>query len=384
MTLTGIVLLLCSAIFSFSLNQILFRLSIKIGSSRQNENVVRWASTSKPLIGGISFYITFLLSALVYFITQRPTDALIDGSMVMLGTVTLGFLVGLHDDAYNTRPLLKFSGQVGCSLILIASGMHIQLFHFWPVDYLLTIFWVVGIMNSINLLDNMDGVTGTVSLTIVLAVILRMAVFPGGMEANPLLFVLIASVGALVGFLILNWHPSKIYMGDTGSQFLGALLAFVGVRSLWNFGVGEPGEPEWVVRAIVPVMVFIVPIMDTTFVTVARILRGQSPFVGGKDHLTHNMTYIGIAEKHVPIVLGIVSIGSSSLAVFGLRYLQTGTFFQTGIFLLFIAVVFTTFGWIYRRGARIGRAKQRFGKTFMRAFRSRQGTTPAEQTHQHS
>jgi UDP-GlcNAc:undecaprenyl-phosphate/decaprenyl-phosphate GlcNAc-1-phosphate transferase len=362
----------------------LLRLSIKIGSNRNNEHVVRWASTTKPLIGGLSFYITFLLAALVYFITQRPTDALIDGSMVMLGMITLGFLVGLHDDAYNTRPLLKFSGQLGCAFILIAADMHIQLFHFWPLDYLLTIFWVVGIMNSVNLLDNMDGVTGTVSLTIILATILRMAVFPGGMEANPMLFVLIATVGALVGFLILNWHPSKIYMGDTGSQFLGALLAFAGVRFLWNFQVGTPLEPDWTVRLIVPVMIFIVPIMDTTFVTFARILRGQSPFVGGKDHLTHNMTYIGIAEKHVPIVLGIVSIGSSTLAVFGLRYLQTGTLFQTGIFTLFIVIVFVTFGLIFRRGARIGRAKQRFGKTFMRAFRTRQGEPPTSKTPQHS
>ena len=363
------------------LNKILYRLSITVGANRQNENVVRWASTTKPTIGGISFFITFLLSALVYFITQKPNDTDLDHFLVLVSVVTLGFLIGLHDDAYNTRPLLKFSGQVACGVILIATGQHIQLFGFWPVDYFLTIFWVVGIMNSINLLDNMDGVTGSVSLMIVVVAILRMVVFPGGSDMNPFLFVLVASVGGLLGFLFMNWHPSKIYMGDTGSQFLGALLAAIGIRFFWNFA-HDGHEPFWLTKAMVPVIVFIVPIMDTTFVTFARIMRGQSPFVGGKDHLTHNMTYVGIQEFQVPVLLGIVSLLSGLMAVFGLRYLFTWTTTQAILYVLFVLLVFGVFYGVFRRGERIGRAKQRFGKTFMRGFKDRQ-SEPSKPTEEH-
>ena len=352
------------------LNRILLRFSISVGTNRQNEKVVRWASTSKPTVGGISFFITFLLASLIYFTSEQQRPPEMDGFLVLLGVVTLGFFIGLHDDAYSTRPLLKFSGQLACALIMIAFDQHIHLFDFWPVDYFLTIFWVVGIMNSINLLDNMDGVTGIVSMMILLVAVVRIVVFPGGLAMNPILFALLASIGGIIGFLILNWHPSKIYMGDTGSQFLGALLAFVGISLFWNFD-DNGARPHWVTNLIVPVLVFIVPIMDTTFVTVARIMRGQSPFVGGKDHLTHNMTYIGVAQNHVPILLGLVTLGTGLLAVFGLRYLLVWSLVQTLLYVGFIATMFVTFFAIYRKGERIGVAKDRFGKTFSRAYRER-------------
>jgi UDP-GlcNAc:undecaprenyl-phosphate GlcNAc-1-phosphate transferase len=379
------VLLVASAVFSWLLNRILLRLSVGLGSNRQSEQVVRWASTSKPTIGGISFFITFLLASVVYFIVSRGSHA---GSqemmpfLILLGVVTLGFLIGLHDDAFNTRPLLKFSGQMSCAIIMIAFNQHIQLFDFWPVDYFLTILWVVGIMNSINLLDNMDAVTGTVSLVILVMVVVRMLVFDVGPESDPFLFASLASIGAIFGFLVLNWHPSKIYMGDTGSQFLGALLAMVGARFFWNFSV-EGVQPDWITRTIAPVLVFIVPIMDTSFVTVARIMRGQSPFVGGKDHLTHNMTYVGVAQQHVPMLLGLVSLGTGALALFGLRYLLVWSMVQTALYIGFMVVLVGVFYLIFKKGERIGLAKHRFGRTLDRVVRERnQMSEPAAKTHQ--
>jgi UDP-GlcNAc:undecaprenyl-phosphate/decaprenyl-phosphate GlcNAc-1-phosphate transferase len=249
--------------------------------------------------------------------------------------------------------------------------MGINLFDFWPVDHFLTIFWVVGIMNSINLLDNMDGVTGTISLTIVVATIMRIVLLDGNPAMNPYLFTLLASTGGFIGFLALNLKPSKIYMGDTGSQFLGALLAVIGIKFFWNFEIDGRGI-YWHTRAIVPVMLFLVPIMDTTFVTVARIMRGQSPFVGGKDHLTHHMTYLGVSDKYVPFVLGLVSLGSGMLAVFGLRYLLTWSAWQTAIFIGYIVISFLLFFRLYKKGERIGLAKKRFARTFERAYKDRQ------------
>jgi UDP-GlcNAc:undecaprenyl-phosphate/decaprenyl-phosphate GlcNAc-1-phosphate transferase len=369
--LLALILVIASACFSFLLNQLMYMYSRNLGAQYKGQNVVRWASTTKPTVGGFSFYVTFLLAGIVFLLTQDHDAVQEREFLVALAVVTLGFLVGLHDDAYETKPLVKFFGQVGCALILIAFGLGINIFGFWPVDHFLTLFWVVGIMNSINLLDNMDGVTGTVALTIVGSTILRITLLDNGPSMNPFLFTLIASCGAFIGFLMLNLKPSKIYMGDTGSQFLGAMLAVIGIKFFWNFEV-DGRSVSWATKAIVPVMIFLVPIMDTTFVTVARLMRGQSPFVGGRDHLTHHMTYLGVADKFVPFVLGLISLGSGLLAVFGLRYLLTWSIWQTALFVGFILVVFVIFFRLYKKGERIGVAKQRFARTFERAYKERQ------------
>ncbi len=362
----------------------MYKYARNIGAQYKDENIVRWAATTKPTVGGFSFYVTFVVSGLVYWFTQQHVAGVSVEFWVTMGVVTLGFLVGLHDDVYETKPLIKFLGQVSCALILIGFDLGINLFGFWPVDHFLTIFWVVGIMNSINLLDNMDGVTGTISLTIVMVTVLRIVLLDSNAAMNPYLFTLLASAGAFVGFLFLNLKPSKIYMGDTGSQFLGALLAVIGIKFFWNFEIDGRGV-YWPTRVIVPIMLFLVPIMDTTFVTVARIMRGQSPFVGGKDHLTHHMTYLGVADKFVPFVLGLVSLVSGLLAVFGLRYLLTWSVVQTVIFVAYILVVFFIFFRLYKKGERIGLANQRFARTFERAYKERQEREfEPEEAQQHS
>lgn len=357
------------------MNRLMYKYSRNIGAKYRDENVVRWATTTKPTVGGFSFFFTFLLAGIVYLLTEDYLPAVGREFLVTLSVVSLGFLVGLHDDVYETKPLIKFLGQVSCGVILIVFGYGINLFDFWPVDHFLTLFWVVGIMNAINLLDNMDGVTGTVSLTIVMATIMRIVLLDANPSMNPYLFTLMAACGSFLGFLALNLKPSKIYMGDTGSQFLGALLAVIGIKFFWNFEIDGRGV-YWHTRAIVPIMVFVVPMMDTTFVTVARILRGQSPFVGGKDHLTHHMTYLGVADKFVPFVLGLVSLGSGLMAVFGLRYLLTWSPWVTATFIGFIVTLFVIFFRLYKKGERIGLAKQRFARTFERAYRERQEREP--------
>ncbi len=364
-------LVIASAGFSYLLNLLMYKYSRNISTQYKNENIVRWASTTKPTVGGFSFFFTFALAAIVFFVTQDVQ--LIDHKdfLVTCGVVLLGFLIGLHDDAYETKPLIKFLGQVACGGILIGFGLGINLFGFWPVDHFLTLLWVVGIMNSINLLDNMDGVTGTVSLTIITVTVGRILIFGGSTEVNPYLFTLLAGAGSLIGFLMLNLKPAKIYMGDTGSQFLGALLAVIGIKFFWNFEIDGRGV-AWSVRAIVPILLFLVPIMDTTFVTVARILRKQSPFVGGKDHLTHHMTYVGVQDRWVPFVLGLLSLASGFLAVFGLRDLLSWSYWQTALFVAYIAASFIIFFRLYKKGERIGLAKKRFSKTFERAFKDRQ------------
>lgn len=367
----------------------MYRHSRNMGTrGEEGQRVIRWGSTSKPTVGGISFFVTFVLATLVFFLSQNYQFERLEEFFGLIVAVTLGFFIGLQDDAYNTRPLLKFLGQVTCGIVLIIFDTYIDLFGIKVLDYLLTIFWVVGIMNSINLLDNMDGVTGTISLVICTISMLLFTLFNGGPEAstlNPFFFTMVALSGSFIGFLVLNWKPSKIYMGDTGSQFLGAFLAFVGIRFLWNIQNINP-DVDVSMQVIVPIMVFMVPIMDTSFVFVARIMRGSSPFVGGKDHLTHHMNYLGVSEPFVPVLLGMVSLVSGLLAIVSVKFVNYWTVLHTIVFSLFIVISFVIFFLLFKRGERVGYIKQRFSKTLDRYFEEKQkiSSDAKEKEKQHS
>ncbi|HHG86152.1 MAG TPA: undecaprenyl/decaprenyl-phosphate alpha-N-acetylglucosaminyl 1-phosphate transferase, partial [Bacteroidetes bacterium] len=203
-----------------------------------------------------------------------------------------------------------------------------------------------------------------ISLTILGTTLLRMFLFPGGEVMNPFVFVLLATAGTFVGFLIINWRPARIYMGDTGSQFLGALLAFVGVKFFWNFEYVPDDMANAAIRMLLPIMVFLVPIMDTSFVTIGRLMRGQSPFVGGKDHLTHSMSYLGVRQSVVPVVLGVVSLISGSVATLGMLWMLPDSKSSTPyllilFFLGWVVAIIGIFFALYKRGEKIGRAGKR-------------------------
>jgi len=300
-----------AVIFSLMIN-ILFLRFFKTLGIRNNADgtVIRWGTLSKPSIGGITFYIIFLLSLASYSILFEPNQNTYQlGFVGLLLSCGAGFIIGLADDAYNTRPWLKFGIQLLCGLILIATGISIRIFPNEIANYILTLFWVVGIMNSINMLDNMDGITATVSIGIIGNTIYR--IIHNGDITNVHLLVLIGVFASLVAFLRFNWNPSKMYMGDTGSQFLGVFLAAMGIIYFWNdpYANETPATGKLLVSTL---MTFMLPILDTTVVVVNRISSGRSPFIGGKDHTTHSLALLGLSDRQVAIVfvsLAVVSIG---------------------------------------------------------------------------
>jgi UDP-GlcNAc:undecaprenyl-phosphate GlcNAc-1-phosphate transferase len=302
-----------ATLFSLLINGLLLKFSKTLGDRHeQNRHVIRWSSSIKPSIGGFSFYIIFLMSLSTYGIFPFSSQEYMNVHMLgMVISVTLGFLIGLADDAYNTYPMLKFGGQLLCGIFLVATNTMIHATGIYTLDVLLTLTWVIGIMNSINMLDNMDGISGTVSLCILASCLL-------GLMADTSLFsfyslMLLAVSGALVGFLIFNWHPARIYMGDTGSQFLGAFLSVISIQLLWNFH--EPDGPVFQIRQfLIPLLAFSIPLIDTTTVFFRRIARGQSPFVGGRDHISHHFAYAGLTDTQVTYVLGGISLVSGIIA----------------------------------------------------------------------
>jgi UDP-GlcNAc:undecaprenyl-phosphate GlcNAc-1-phosphate transferase len=283
----------------------------------------------------------FLLSVACYSILFEPTQELYQlGFVGLLLSCASGFIVGLADDAYDTRPLLKFGIQVLCGVILISTGIYIKIFPYQMANYIFTVFWVVGIMNSVNMLDNMDGITTTVSIGIIVNTIYKIVIH--GDLTNMHLLVLIGVLASLLAFLRFNWHPSKMYMGDTGSQFLGVFLAAMGIIYFWN----DPYNPNMQISGklfSITVMTFILPILDTTVVVINRLSKGQSPFIGGKDHTTHSLAYLGLSDRQVAWVFVALALCSFSLNIMIEEFLTDWQHFYTWMFagyFLFLLVFF--------------------------------------------
>ena len=296
-----------SLLFSFLMNSLFLRFFHTLGIRNRNDGtVIRWGTMSKPAVGGLSFYIMFLLSLACYSIFFSPNDALYNPRfMGFLIAMALGFLIGLADDAYDTRPFLKFSAQVACGFFLILTGTYIHISDSIIINYMITIFWVVGIMNSINMLDNMDGITSTVGCGIILSALVVM--IANGDYNGLYLMACLGVMAALVAFLYFNWHPSKMYMGDTGSQFLGVFLAAIGIMFFWNDQYGKADVVYPQKQLVTALIAFILPITDTTIVVINRLSKGKSPFIGGKDHTTHSLAYMGLNDRQVGLVFVFMS-----------------------------------------------------------------------------
>ncbi|MEM6630158.1 MAG: MraY family glycosyltransferase [Bacteroidota bacterium] len=355
----SVLIFLLATAFSIILNNILLRFSTNFGvASRQSQNLVRWASTSKPTTGGISFYITFLLGSTLLFIIHPELALNSPDYLALFLAATGAFLIGFADDAYGTHPWLKLAGQIMCGVILVYFGVYIHFFSLMSpgllyADYALTLLWVVGLMNSLNMLDNMDGVTGTVALSIL---VISMGLAIKGVGLNYFFYLYVAISGSFIGFLFYNWKPARIYMGDTGSMFIGLVVAYLGIRYFWNIDT-SPDNVSYLRIGVIPLMAFIVPIMDTSFVTIARIRRGVSPMQGGRDHLTHHLVHIGVPEMFVPILLGFLSLLSGGLSILAYVLIPEWDPMYLISFGVYPIVMICTFSYLYRKGARIGRMK---------------------------
>ena len=339
-----------AVLLSLAINYLLLKFSFNLGS-RNNLTFkqVRWTAHVKPSIGGISFFIIFLLSWGIYGFISQEKGIIPDKQIIgIVAATSLGFLAGLYDDAFNTNPLLKFILQLTCGIILIAFNVKINISNLEFLNIFFTLVWVIGLMNSINMLDNMDGVTATISAMIVAGMIGVLALT--GHAANEFyMLILIGVLGALIGFLRFNWSPSKIFMGDTGSQFLGVFLAATSMIFLWKFNEGNQGLFQ-VKPFVLPALFFIIPIIDTTTVTVRRLLRGQSPFVGGKDHITHHFAYLGLKESNIVLLLMGTTLVSFPIALMLIKNPASWNFYLSFGMLVYVAALFFVFQFYYKKG----------------------------------
>jgi UDP-GlcNAc:undecaprenyl-phosphate/decaprenyl-phosphate GlcNAc-1-phosphate transferase len=323
-------------IFSLLINRLFLRFSISLGIRNGDTAPVRWSPQSKPSVGGMGFYIIFLFSITTYFILFEGTENIVDIKFLgILAAITLAFIIGLADDAYNTNPLAKFMGQLVCGVIISFTGTNIEIFDSVLLNSLMTVLWTVALMNSLNMLDNMDGITTIVSIFIILMTIVSMFTFNFyGIH----FMLLIGILGSLLGFLYYNWNPSKIFMGDTGSQFIGCFLSIFSIIYFWNF---KPSPDEnYLTRQLILVgLAFLIPLSDTATVSINRLAKGKSPFVGGKDHTTHNLSYLGFSDRQVAYLFISISIVSLAFIYLIINFIENWNYLHFGLFALYIAIV---------------------------------------------
>lgn len=323
-------------IFSVLINNILLKFAQTLGVRGKQVNQIRWNPSIKPSLGGISFFVVFLLSYIFLNLLETLDTAYRIKLAGILVVCTMAFLMGLADDAFNTQPLLKFLTQITCALVLLFTGTYVKIFENEFLNYAITIIWIVGIMNSVNMLDNMDGITTIISIAVCTYVIFLNVSLEQSL--HPFSLLSIGVVAALVGFLIYNFHPSKMFMGDTGSQFLGVFLGSVSIHFCWNIYPKNLIEThDYLYHFVIVALVFLLPLVDTTTVVINRTLRGQSPFIGGKDHTTHHLFFRGLTEKRIAILYLLLSFIGIILA-YNLVLTYSATLFYAGI--SFIVLVF--------------------------------------------
>ncbi len=276
--------------------------------------------TPIPMLGGVAIY-AGLVTAMAISGTRQYQEM-----MGVLSGATVVTAFGLWDDRYGMRPLVKLLGQMIAAGVLIASGVHVTLFSSQALNLALTLFWVVGISNAINFLDNMDGLAAGIT-TVASGFFFTLAIVEGlGLVAS----LAAATLGACVGFLYYNFSPASLFMGDAGSLLLGFVLAVLGIKLEFT---GRPLNVTW----MIPIVILALPIFDTTLVVLSRLRRGKPIYQGGKDHVSHRLIAVfGMTPSRAVLTL---YLAASTLGLLALM-LRDATPLQAKLILGSLAALF--------------------------------------------
>jgi UDP-GlcNAc:undecaprenyl-phosphate GlcNAc-1-phosphate transferase len=285
---------------------VLLKVFKSLGTKAKSQDAFsRWSSAIKPAVGGMVFFVGFLMAMLqLLFFSGFSTDYLF---IFMAGVVAFG--LGLWDDMRRISPTPKFAGQILTGILFALSGHATGFFvepgqthaFFQILDGLMVIIIVVAVMNSVNMLDNMDGISTIATMPVMLLPAFGTCV-DGSMG--------MIMICALFGFLVFNWKPAKVYMGDSGSMLLGFITAWM---VLGMDHCGENNIPSY--NGLTTILLFLgagtMFISDTLVVIIQRLRHKISPFQGGRDHTTHNLFYLGLKEWQIAVLfltLGLIQL----------------------------------------------------------------------------
>ena len=275
--------LLCSACIAFTMTPLARVLAYKIGAVDVPKDKRRMHSVAMPLLGGVAIFAAFIITSLAFSDladNAKPLCGLLLGSTFIV-------ITGILDDRFNLNPFVKLGMQIVAAAIAVLNGFSI------PV----TIFWIVAMTNAVNLIDGLDGLSCGVSAISAFSILIS-SLF---MTETPFIAILLTAIlaGSCIGFLPYNFNPAKIFMGDTGAMFLGYTLSVISILGVF--------KTTAVISYWVPFIAFALPLFDTTFAFVRRILHGKSPFSADRGHLHHRLIDMGFNQRQSVTILYAIS-----------------------------------------------------------------------------
>ncbi|KKE80450.1 undecaprenyl/decaprenyl-phosphate alpha-N-acetylglucosaminyl 1-phosphate transferase [Oceanobacillus caeni] len=295
--------LIVSFFSSIIITPIVKRFALKIGATDQpNERKVH--TSVMPRLGGLAIFLSFIIGIILFY--PNPGDywpILVGGTIIIL--------TGILDDIFTISAKYKLLGQIIAALVTVLGGIQIEFVTIWQDERIyfeffaipITIIWIVAITNAINLIDGLDGLAAGVS-SIALFTISVIAITRGDIL---IAFLGLVMLGSTVGFLVYNFYPAKIFMGDTGSLFLGYMISVVSVLGLY--------KEVTIVSLIIPIIILGIPIMDTTFAIIRRIVQGRPLSSPDKFHLHHCIIRLGFTHRQTVIMIYALSILFSVIAI---------------------------------------------------------------------
>ncbi|MCF6465040.1 glycosyltransferase family 4 protein [Clostridium sp. Cult2] len=317
-----------SAIISLFMTPVARKLAIKFGAVDIPKDERRIHNKPMPLMGGLAIYIAILISSLLFLPIDKTLISIIIGGTII-------FISGIIDDIKGLTPKAKLVFQIIAAIILIFGDVKIEaitnpfgepgtLLSLNGFSIPITIFWVVGITNTLNLIDGLDGLAAGVAMIASLSFLFVANKF----NYIPVMIMSAIVAGSCLGFLPYNFNPAKIFMGDTGALFLGFILASLSIEGVM--------KSVATIAVVVPIIILGVPIFDTTFAIFRRLLNGRSIAEADKGHLHHRLLKMGYSQKKTVLILYSIS------AIFGLcAFFIAKTNSKRAVFIAVIVFVLT-------------------------------------------
>ena len=287
-------------VISFIATPLVKKLAYKVGAVDVPKDNRRMHDHPIPRMGGLAIFLGFLLSVLLFLDLDSQMRGMLLGASIIV-------VLGIFDDIYSLGAKLKFLIQIGAALVAVLSGSVIETLSnpnvfsadlYWDLGWLsipVTVLWIVAITNAVNLIDGLDGLAcGVSTISSMTLLVIALVVSEGDVA-----ILMAALAGGCIGFLPYNMNPAKIFMGDTGSTFLGYILAVVSVQGLFKFYT--------IISFAVPFLMLGLPIFDTAFAFIRRIAHGQSPMHADRSHVHHRLIDMGFNQKQAVAVLYIIS-----------------------------------------------------------------------------
>lgn len=291
--------LVMAFLVSFAATPMVISLAHKINALDVPKDERRVHKKPIPLIGGLAIFYGFIVSVLCFGVIDRETLGILIGSVIIV-------TVGVIDDMSDMKAIIKLLCQVVAAAIVVYSGVRIEHFtnpiaqwygppyivlNYW-ISVAITMFWIVGVCNAVNLIDGLDGLAVGVSSIASMSLLAMTFLINNNLNVA---IMTAALAGAGFGFLPYNFNPAKIFMGDTGALFLGYILACVSVQGLLKFSA--------IISFAVPLLILGLPIFDTLFAIIRRVLTGRSPMSPDRGHLHHRLLDMGFSQKQTVAIL---------------------------------------------------------------------------------